>query len=142
MQCLGCKLANKQFPVHVVYEDQWVCCILDHEPYNEGHVLILPKRHVTEIDELDQETATAVMDASILLSKTLKLLFQPDGITICQNGGVFNELTHYHMHVVPRFKEQSFANFYSEQPLENEAEKKRLVETKMKIVEIIMKSAT
>lgn len=35
-------------------------------------------------------------------------LIYPNGITICQNGGFFNELTHYHMHVVPRYKNQSF----------------------------------
>lgn len=29
-------------------------------------------------------------------------------------GGIFNELTHYHMHVIPRYEGQSFAKFYSE----------------------------
>lgn len=43
MDCLGCSLANKNDQVHVVFEDDYVCCFLDHDPYNEGHVLILPK---------------------------------------------------------------------------------------------------
>lgn len=67
--------------------------------FNEGHTLILPKQHFVEVDELDNEIASAIMSASILLSKALKLLYKPDGITFIQNGGVFNELTHYHMHV-------------------------------------------
>lgn len=33
MDCLGCKLANKIDDVHVVFEDDFVCCILDHSPY-------------------------------------------------------------------------------------------------------------
>lgn len=37
------------------------------------------------------------MIASMTISKALKKLFNPDGITICQNGGKFNDLTHYHM---------------------------------------------
>ncbi|MDG1595621.1 HIT family protein, partial [Bacillus cereus] len=56
-----------------------------------------------------------IMDASKLIAKAIKVLYKPDGITICQNGGIFNELTHYHMHVVPRYKERSFAEFYTVQ---------------------------
>jgi histidine triad (HIT) family protein len=112
MECLGCKLATKEEPVYVVYEDDYVCCILDHAPFNEGHVLILPKEHFYDVEELDDDTTLSIMKASMLISKAIKHLFTPDGITICQNGGIFNELTHYHMHVVPRYKRQSFADFY------------------------------
>jgi len=44
--CLGCELANKKLPVYVVYEDEYVTCILDHAPFNDGHTLILPKRNI------------------------------------------------------------------------------------------------
>lgn len=114
VKCLGCSLANKTKPVNIVYENNYVTCFLDHEPFNEGHTLILPKKHFVDVDELDNETASAIMSASILISKALKQLYKPDGITVTQNGGIFNELTHYHMHVVPRYKNQSFADFYNE----------------------------
>jgi diadenosine tetraphosphate (Ap4A) HIT family hydrolase len=114
IECLGCSLANKELPINIVYEDDYVTCFLDHDPFNEGHTLILPKQHFVDVDELDDETASAIMSASILLSKALKQLYKPDGITVTQNGGIFNELAHYHMHVVPRYEEQSFADFYNE----------------------------
>ncbi len=113
--CLGCRLANKIETIYMVYEDDYVTCFLDHDPFNEGHTLILPKQHFRDVDELDDKTAIAIMKASILISKALKRLFQPDGITINQNGGVFNELSHYHMHVVPRYEGQWFGDFYSEE---------------------------
>ncbi len=75
----------------------------------------MPKQHVVEVDELDDIVAKSIMDASKLIAKAIKLLYKPDGVTICQNGGIFNELTHYHMHVVPRYKERSFAEFYTVQ---------------------------
>ena len=75
----------------------------------------MPKQHVVEVDELDDVVAKSIMDASKLIAKAIKALYKPDGITICQNGGIFNELTHYHMHVVPRYKERSFAEFYTVQ---------------------------
>ncbi|MEH7011675.1 HIT family protein [Neobacillus niacini] len=136
MECLGCNLANQNLPVHVVFEDEYVCCFLDYEPYNEGHILILPKIHVHDVEELDENTANSIMKASILLSKAIKRLFNPDGITICQNGGIFNELTHYHLHVVPRYKDQSFADFYSDDETFIEDESK-LKETTRKLIKAI-----
>ena len=137
MECIGCKLANKMEPVHVVFEDEYICCFLDHEPFNEGHVLILPKKHIHDADELDQQTANSIMNASILISKAIKSLFKPDGITICQNGGIFNEITHYHMHVVPRYKNQSFATFYLEEEPVIIEDNARLIETKEKLINAI-----
>ncbi|ENL4422871.1 MULTISPECIES: HIT family protein [Bacillus] len=115
MECLGCKLANEEEKIYKIYEDDYVTCFLDHEPFYTGHTLIVPKQHVVEVDELDDVVAKSIMDASKLIAKAIKVLYKPDGITICQNGGIFNELTHYHMHVVPRYKERSFAEFYTVQ---------------------------
>ncbi|MGH1297552.1 HIT family protein [Bacillus pretiosus] len=112
MECLGCKLANEEEIIYKIYEDDYVTCFLDHEPFYSGHTLIVPKQHVVEVDELGDVVAKSIMDASKLIAKAIKALYEPDGITICQNGGIFNELTHYHMHVVPRYKERSFAEFY------------------------------
>lgn len=72
----------------------------------------------------------------MLLSKAIKRLFNPDGITICQNGGIFNELTHYHMHVVPRYKDQSFATFYTGEDNYIEEDIK-LMETKRKLIDAV-----
>ncbi|WP_231687529.1 HIT family protein [Bacillus sp. FJAT-22090] len=102
IKCVGCSLSNKIAPVNVVYENDFICCILDHDPFNEGHVMIIPIEHFEDVDELDIETANAVMQAARLLSKVIRALYKPDGVTICQNGGIFSELTHFHMHVVPR----------------------------------------
>ena len=96
----------------------------------------MPKKHVYNVEELDENTANSIMKVSILLSKAIKKLYNPDGITICQNGGIFNELTHYHMHVVPRYKGQSFANFYLEDEIIIEDET-NLKETARKIIEAI-----
>ena len=131
VDCLGCKLANEEEKIYKIYEDDYVTCFLDHEPFYTGHTLIVPKQHVVEVDELDDVVAKSIMDASKLIAKAIKALYKPDGVTVCQNGGVFNELTHYHMHVVPIYKERSFAEYYTVQPEEkknhNFEETKRLL---------------
>ncbi|HDR4885175.1 TPA: HIT family protein [Bacillus cereus] len=135
MECLGCKLANEEEKIYKIYEDDYVTCFLDHESFYTGHTLIVPKQHVVEVDELDDVVAKSIMDASKLIAKAIKVLYKPDGITVCQNGGVFNELTHYHMHVVPRYKERSFAEFYMVQPAEKQNH--NLEETKNLLKEAI-----
>ncbi|CAI8962742.1 MULTISPECIES: HIT family protein [Bacillus] len=133
-ECLGCRLSNQIEPVNIVFENEYVCCFLDIEPFNEGHTLILPKKHYLDVEELDIETANAIMIASMTISKALKKLFNPDGITICQNGGKFNDLTHYHMHVIPRFEGEPF---YCEEQKNNIREKAKFLETKTNLKNLI-----
>ncbi|MEH7607762.1 HIT family protein [Priestia megaterium] len=116
IDCLGCRLAKNKEKSHVIFEDLFVTCLLDHKPFNEGHLLILPKTHIVEIDEFDTEHMLSVMNAAKLMTKAVKTLFVPDGVTLSQNGGMFNELTHFHMHIVPRYQEECFGDFYTQIP--------------------------
>ena len=103
MNCLGCELANGITDVHIVYENEFITCILDIAPLHNGHTLILPKEHHRELDEIDEITLQAIMQASVDISKVLKHIYKPSGISVMQNGGFFNDLDHYHMHVYPRY---------------------------------------
>ncbi|NBD24189.1 HIT family protein [Paenibacillus glycinis] len=136
MECLGCRIANGTEPgVNVVYENEHVACVLDIAPFNEGHLLILPKRHYRDVEELDTEAAHAVMDASKKLSVLLKQAFRPDGIAVCQNGGRFNDLGHYHMHLIPRYEGDGFS--WSE-PLQAHGAERRLAETRAKLIAALL----
>ncbi|AZN40987.1 HIT family protein [Paenibacillus albus] len=106
--CLGCSIANSWQECQVVYEDDYVTCVLDIAPLNEGHTLILPKRHYAELVEMDPAVLEAVMEASVHVSKALSAVYKPDGISVIQNGGQFNDLGHYHMHVFPRYQGDGF----------------------------------
>ncbi|WP_079912434.1 HIT family protein [Paenibacillus sp. 32352] len=140
MDCLGCRIAKGTEPdVKVVYENEYLTCVLDIAPFNEGHLLILPKRHVLDVDEMDMETAHRIMEASMKLSSIIKRVFHPDGISICQNGGIFNDLRHYHMHLIPRYKDDGFS--WSE-PLSPHDAGDRLSETCDKIVEALIRDGS
>lgn len=110
MECLGCRIVNQIEPeVNVIYENEYVVCVLDIAPFNDGHILILPREHYLDVEEIDQLTLSAIMNASAKMSVLLKKTFEPKGITFCQNGGAFNDLKHYHMHVIPRFIGDGFS---------------------------------
>lgn len=132
MNCLGCRIANGIEPnLNIVYENELITCVLDIAPFNEGHTLIIPKKHYLDIDEMESGTAYAIMDASQKLSIVLKNLYKPEGIRICQDGGKFNDLTHYHMHLIPRYEGDGF--IWGE-PLYPHGAEKRLSQTKEKIL--------
>jgi len=138
MDCPGCRIAHGVEPgVQIVYENELLACVLDIAPFNEGHTLILPKAHVLDVEELEPATARAIMDASMKLSVVLKKLFRPDGITICQNGGKFNDLGHCHMHLIPRYEGDGFSWGESAHPRDAGL---RLRETRNKIVKAISES--
>lgn len=108
MSCFGCRLANQLVETNVVFKDDYITCILDIDPLNEGHTLILPKTHFKELEEIDEPTLKSIMNASVIITKALKVIYKPDGISVIQNGGIFNDLDHYHMHVFPRYKDDGF----------------------------------
>ncbi|MCA1058765.1 HIT family protein [Rossellomorea aquimaris] len=103
--CLGCRLANQKEKVFIIYKNEHITCLLDHVPHHAGHTLILPKKHRAEVTDINPEESLSIMKASQLVTKAIHALYQPNGVTICQNGGIFNELTHYHMHIIPRNEE-------------------------------------
>ena len=112
VDCVFCQLTNKEIESHIVFEDENVCCFLDYHPINIGHILIVPKKHYLDLIEIDEETCNSVMRASKFLSMAVTEVFKPDGISIMQNGGVFNDVGHYHMHVFPRYKDDGFGWTY------------------------------
>jgi histidine triad (HIT) family protein len=139
MKCLGCRIANQLEPnVKVIFENHLITCVLDIAPFNEGHILILPKKHFHDLEELDTETLNAIMNGSVIISKNLRRIYEPDGITICQNGGVFNDLTHFHMHIIPRYKNDGFT--WSDPIIDHKAET-RLEETRIRIIKEFVRAA-
>ena len=97
----------------------------------------MPKKHIRYFDEMDKRTASSVMEAIGMVSRALKEVFHPDGITVCQNGGIFDELTHLHLHIIPRYEGQNFADFYVEDEENQCLEAHQLQETKRKLARVI-----
>ena len=104
--CIFCKLANGEIPTNALYEDDIVKVIFDANPAAKGHVLILPKEHFDNIYELDDDTAAHVFKVAAKISKAYKKALDFDGLNIVQNNGEVAGQTvfHFHMHLIPRYK--------------------------------------
>ena len=115
MECVFCKIAKGEIGVNVIYRDDVLTCFLDYEPINEGHVLIIPNSHYLDADELPDDVAVAIMKLSMRLVSIYKEKYHPEGYSIMQNGGRFNDVGHYHMHVFPRYTDDGFGWTYSDE---------------------------
>ncbi|MDD3241435.1 MAG: HIT domain-containing protein [Bacilli bacterium] len=108
MDCIFCKIINKEVPSHLVYEDEILKIFLDINPATNGECLIVPKNHFKTIMELDNETNEHILK----IEKKLYLIFKEklgcDGMTIMQNNDYGQEVPHFHIHLVPRYNKDMF----------------------------------
>lgn len=104
--CIFCKIANGEIPSNCLYEDELVKVILDLSPASKGHALIIPKRHATDLFDLDEETKGHVLKVASKVGAALKKVLNADGINIMQNNGeaAGQSVMHFHMHIIPRYK--------------------------------------
>ena len=105
--CIFCKLANGDIPTATVYEDEYLRAIMDAAPANKGHIIILPKSHAANIYELEDEYVSRAVVLAKKLAVALKKLTGCDGVNILQNNGgaAGQTVFHFHVHVIPRFKD-------------------------------------
>lgn len=103
--CIFCKIANGEIPSATVYEDSICRVILDVNPANKGHALIIPKEHFDNIYSMDAETAAKIFTIATEVAKAQKAELNPDGLNILQNNGeaAGQTVVHFHMHLVPRY---------------------------------------
>jgi len=104
--CIFCKIANKEIPAEIVYEDAHVTAVLDINPIAPGHAMLLPKKHAENILDLDDAGVPPLFMAVKRVTGLLRDAFHPDGFTIGINHGKWagQAIDHIHIHVVPRWK--------------------------------------
>ena len=68
------------------------------------------------VDEMPDEILTHLMIVSKKIVSALKKVYTPNGYSIMQNGGEFNDVGHYHLHIFPRYAGDGFGWTYGEEP--------------------------
>jgi len=111
--CVFCCIANGSIdPELRVYEDEYVFVqiSLHQKPHNRGHVLVIPKNHVTDLFESPRILDAPLLSALRLTSNAVKKAFSADGIQVRQNNGASagQDVFHLHFHVIPRYDGDDF----------------------------------
>lgn len=106
-QCLFCNIANGKIPAKKVYEDDKVAAVLDINPGTEGHILVIPKKHIEILLQMDDDLASHVGMVCKQLSQALLQAFKCEGTSIfVANGPAAGQRApHGMIHVMPRTKD-------------------------------------
>lgn len=104
MNCVFCKIINGDIPSYTIYEDDIVKVFLDINPDSNGHMLIIPKEHILDLDEIDIDTLSHIMAVAKKMKKLLEEKLNIDGLTLIQNNGYVQDVKHYHLHLKPYYK--------------------------------------
>ncbi|HDD44819.1 MAG TPA: HIT family protein [Candidatus Desulfofervidus auxilii] len=105
-ECIFCKIVQGELPAIKVYEDENVLAFMDINPLNDGHTLIIPKRHVETIFEITPEELSAVIKIAQKVAHAIKKGLSPDGLVVIQlnQKAAGQVVPHLHVHLIPRWE--------------------------------------
>lgn len=89
-----------------VFQGDHVFVVLNRFPYNPGHLLVLPQRHVANLEDLTPGELSELFQTVTLSIKVLKKVYRPKGFNVGLNLGQAAGAgipQHLHVHVVPRW---------------------------------------
>lgn len=100
MDCLFCKIINREIPAEIVYEDDQVLAFNDISPQAPFHILVIPKKHIATVNDITTEDETLVGHMVTAASKIAQELgFDQDGYRTVFNCNKHGGQTVYHIHL-------------------------------------------
>jgi histidine triad (HIT) family protein len=102
--CIFCEIAQGVSPAEIILEDDLVIGVVDLRQFHPGHTLVMPRRHLRDVRELDHATGAALMWAVVRISQAVGAAFPNQGLSLWHSIGeaAFQEVPHLHIHVHPR----------------------------------------
>lgn len=101
--CVFCKIVNKELPSKIEYEDEKYMAFYDINPKAPIHLLIIPKKHVENLNDMDESDISMISDMALLAKNLAKKLgIDKSGYRIVINNGPDSgqEVYHIHMHLL------------------------------------------
>lgn len=102
--CIFCKILNDEIPCHKVYEDENCLAFLDIAPVNPGHVLVIPKKHFENMEEIPADELANLIIGVKQVGCLIKSKLHCDGYNITVNNDPIagQIVPHLHFHLIPR----------------------------------------
>ncbi len=100
--CLFCKIVEGEIPSNKVYEDDRILCFHDVDPQAPVHVLIIPKKHIPSLDDLQEKDADLISYIMLKVKDIASDLGLENGYRLVNNCGEdgLQTVKHLHFHLV------------------------------------------
>lgn len=115
-KCIFCDILSGKLPSSIVYQDALCTTIMDIQPVNAGHVLVIPNEHAAFLADLDEETGAQLFRIAQRTAAALRVSsVKCEGVNffLADGEAAMQEVFHVHLHVFPRYKGDGFGLKFS-----------------------------
>lgn len=121
--CVFCGIIEEREPAHVAWADDHVVAFLDRVPLFKGHVLVVPRSHVVNLEDLAPALVEPLFARVRTISAAMTAELGAAGSFVAMNNTVSQSVPHLHVHVVPRnFKDGLRGFFWPRTKYDNDEE--------------------
>lgn len=122
-KCIFCGIVDGSMQSAKIYEDELVVCVLDIFPASKGHVLVIPKKHISVSAQLDEALSSHLFNVGNKMSAVLFESLKAEGtnLLIANGAAAGQKVDHLVLHIIPRYKDDGVnISWKSEQIKEEE----------------------
>lgn len=105
VDCEFCKIVSRDAPSSVVYQNNRTLAMMTLRPMARGHILVIPKKHVASLPEMEYETGGELFEVGMKMAEALRASeIESEGINfwLADGEAAGQEVFHVHLHVLPR----------------------------------------
>jgi histidine triad (HIT) family protein len=104
--CIFCSILAGDMPGEVVQEDEHTVAFMDIAPWTRGHAVVVPRRHVANLYEIEDDELARVNAAGRRLALKMRDKLGADGVNLLNSTGsaAWQTVFHFHLHVIPRYE--------------------------------------
>src|SRR5690349_5754319 len=111
-RCLFCSIVAGETPAPIVLDTPDVVAFLDHRPLLPGHTLVVPRRHVETLRDLDDSTRAVLFTEVQRVAAAVQDAMGAQGSFVAVNNVVSQSVPPLHVHVVPRNRKDGLRGFF------------------------------
>lgn len=102
--CIFCKIIDGEIPCFKLHEDDDSLAFMDINPASEGHALVIPKQHSSDVHAVSDAAISSTVITAKKIASAIEKTLSPGGINLIQCNGpaAAQSVMHFHMHVLPR----------------------------------------
>jgi len=128
MECIFCNILSGKRTAHFIYEDDDHVAILDKYPIDEGHALVIPRKHYEKIIDMNDDGVGLLFSKVPQIANAIIKATNADAFSIGQNNGRAAKqiVPHVHVHIIPRYNNKG--TLWTKRKISNDDELKILAE--------------
>ena len=113
MDCIFCNVINGKISARKIMETEKSLAFLDAFPLTKGHILVIPKKHYTKIQEMSKDDNADLFETVRVITNKIEHAFSSSLVAVHNGKESGQEVPHVHVHIIPRSAEDGAGAVHS-----------------------------